>query len=50
MGPPLGNRKITIVAMDDSTMCTIDGDLDYIIEVPYQSVELIYRGGNWWII
>jgi hypothetical protein len=50
MGPPLGNRKITIVAMDDSTVCTIDEELDYIIEVPYQSVKLIYRDGNWWII
>jgi hypothetical protein len=50
MGPPLGNRKITVIAMDDSTMCTIDGELKYIIEVPYQSVHLICRDGNWWII
>ena len=50
MGPPLGNRKITIVPCEDSTMCMIDGELDYVIEVPYQSVHLIYRGGNWWII
>ena len=46
MGPPLGNRKITIVSEDG----TIDEELEYIIEVPYQSVHLICRGGDWWII
>jgi len=51
MGPPLGNRKITIVPnTDDSTTSLIDGKLSYVIEVPYQSVNLICRGGNWWII
>jgi hypothetical protein len=47
MGPPLGNRKITIVGQDDAL---IDGDDDYVIEVPYQSITLICRGGNWWTI
>jgi hypothetical protein len=47
MGPPLGNRKITIVTDNGSL---IDGGNNYIIEVPYQSVNLICRGGNWWII
>ena len=47
MGPPLGNRKITIVTEDGST---IDGDDDYVIEVPYQSVKLICRDDNWWIV
>jgi hypothetical protein len=47
MGPPLGNRKITIVTPDDSL---IDGLEEYVIEVPYQSVKLICRGDNWWII
>ena len=47
MGPPLGNRKITITTSDGSL---IDGETDYVIEVPYQSVNLLYRGGNWWII
>jgi hypothetical protein len=28
----------------------IDGDTEYVIEVPYQSVKFLYRGGNWWII
>ena len=50
MGPPLGNRKITIIPCQDSTNSTIDGDDSYVIEVPYQSVNLIYRGGHWWII
>ena len=44
------NRKITIIPCQDSTSCKIDGDDSYVIEIPYQSVKLIYRGGNWWII
>lgn len=47
MGPPLGNRKITITTSDGSL---IDGDDKYIIEVPYQSVNVLCRGGNWWIV
>jgi hypothetical protein len=51
MGPPVGNRKITIVPPDNGEPAIlIDGRLNYIIEVPYQSVNLICRGGNWWII
>lgn len=50
MGPPLGNRKITITAGDDSTVSLIDGDLSYVIVVPYQAVNLVCRGGNWWIV
>jgi hypothetical protein len=47
MGPPLGNRKITITTNDGST---IDGDTEYVIEVPYQSIRLLCRNGNWHII
>lgn len=47
MGPPLGNRKISVVTDDDST---IDGDDQYIIEVPWQSLSLIFRDKNWYII
>ena len=47
MGPPLGNRKITVTTSDSSL---IDGATEYVIEVPYQSVDLICRGGNWWIV
>lgn len=48
MGPPLGNRKITIVTAGGST--TIDSDPSYVMEVPYQSVKVLYRGGSWHII
>lgn len=47
MGPPLGNRKITITTTDGST---IDGETSYVMEVPYQAVRLICRGGDWHII
>jgi len=48
MGPPLGNRKITITTSDGSF---IDGETQYIIEVPWQAVHLIYSGSsNWYII
>jgi hypothetical protein len=47
MGPPLGNRKVTITTTDGSK---IDGDTNYVMTIPYESVTMIYRGGNWWII
>lgn len=47
MGPPLGNRKVTVTTSDGSF---IDGSSDYIITVPYQSVNIISRNGDWWII
>lgn len=47
MGPPLGNRKVTVTTTDGSK---IDGDTSYVMSIPYESVSLIYRGGNWWII
>lgn len=47
MGPPLGNRKVTVTTSDGSF---IDGSSDYIITVPYQSVNIICRNGDWWII
>jgi len=43
MGPPLGNRKITISG-------PIDGAASYVMEVPYEAVSMIYRGGEWHII
>jgi hypothetical protein len=48
MGPPLGNRKITIHPNSDESF--IDGDDTYIMEVPWESVTLFYRGGNWYKI
>lgn len=47
MGPPLGNRKVTVTTTDGSY---IDGADKYVIEVPYQSVNLFCRGGDWHII
>jgi len=47
MGPPLGNRKVTVTTTDGSY---IDGADKYIMEVPYQSVNLFCRGGDWHII
>lgn len=47
MGPPLGNRKVTIQATGASY---IDGTDKYVIEVPYQSLNIICRDGDWHII
>lgn len=47
MGPPLGNRKITVTTSDGST---IDGDSSYVMSIPYESVQLLYRGNEWHII
>lgn len=47
MGPPLGNRKITIVALGGAL---IDGAVNYILETPYSSVSLQFNNGNWYII
>jgi hypothetical protein len=47
MGPPLGNRKVTVTTTDGSY---IDGKDKYVMEVPYQSVNIFCRGGDWYII
>jgi hypothetical protein len=47
MGPPLGNRKVTVTTTDGSY---IDGIDKYVMEVPYQSVNVFCRGGDWYII
>lgn len=47
MGPPLGNRKITL-AVDGNG--SIDGQEEFVMETPYESVTVFCRGGNWWII
>lgn len=49
MKQPLNDRKITIISMDDENICSIDGELEYIIELPYQNVRLICRDNNWWV-
>jgi hypothetical protein len=53
MGPPLGNRKVAIVTVDDGsslTIPTIDGNTTYVMTVPWESVTLICRGGDWFKI
>lgn len=47
MGPPLGNRKVTILTSDGSK---IDGDSDYVLDTPYDCVTLLWRGNSWHII
>jgi hypothetical protein len=46
MGPPLGNRKVTVTTSDGAL---IDGADDYIITVPYGTITVFCRGGDWHI-
>lgn len=45
MGPPIGNKKVKVVS--DTT---IDGNSSLTLQNPYESVTLIYRGTEWYII
>jgi hypothetical protein len=47
MGPPVGNRKVTIATADGSL---IDGNPTCVLSVPYESIHLIFRGFEWHII
>lgn len=47
LGPPVGNRKITITTEDGSL---IDGNTDFVIAEPHEVLRLIYRGGEWHVI
>ena len=47
MGPPLGNRKVTIKATNG---VLIDGKSEYVIDVPYTAVTMLHRGGSWHVI
>lgn len=42
-----GSGKITIQPQFGET---IDGKVNYVISVPYQSVNPVFRSGKWWII
>lgn len=42
-----GSGKITIKPQNGDL---IDGKTSYIISVPYQSVNVVFRAGGWWII
>lgn len=48
MGPPMGNRKITILPSANTSL--IDGDTEYVMNIPWESVQLFCRDGNWFII
>lgn len=47
MGPPIGNRKVTVTTTDDST---IDNKINYILQNPYETITLLFRGENWHLI
>lgn len=47
MGAPIGNRKVTIYA--DNNL-KIDNKTSIILQQPYESVTLIFRGNAWHII
>lgn len=47
MGPPLGNRKVIVTCNNGAT---IDGSTEYVMSVPWESVTLVCRGGNWYIV
>lgn len=42
-----GSGKITI---QPSVGTLIDKKINYVISIPNQSVQIVYRVGNWWII
>lgn len=44
MGPPLGNKKVTIMAQGTNT---IDDNSSVVLGVPYESLSVISQGGNW---
>lgn len=47
MRPPIGNRKITIRCEND---ILIDGYDSYVIQTSNDSVSMIFKDGNWWIV
>lgn len=47
MGPPIGNRKVAIKAAGDQM---IDGVSFKTLQEPYESITLVYRGGDWHVI
>lgn len=47
MAAPMGNRKITVVSTLPNT---IDGNTSYVMQQPYEYVELLFRGPGWHII
>ena len=44
LGPPIGNKKVIVKAAGSQL---IDGNTSVVLQQPYESITLIYRGGNW---
>lgn len=42
-GPPIGNRKVTVVG-------SIDGKTKHVLQNPYESLTIIFRGSKWFIL
>lgn len=42
-----GSGKITV---QPQTGELIDGKVNYVISIPYQSVSCVFRAGKWWLI
>jgi hypothetical protein len=47
MGPPLGNRKVSIITDGD---CKIDSKESFVLQNPYESITLFYRDGSWNVV
>jgi hypothetical protein len=47
IGAPIGNRKVTIKATNSQK---IDGVTTKVLQQPYESLTIIYRGGNWHVV
>jgi hypothetical protein len=47
MEPPIGNRKVIVKPEPPSL---IDGQGDYTMATPYESVRVFRRGENWFTI
>lgn len=47
MGPPLGNRKVTITTTGTAT---IDGLSSIVMQNPWESVTVICRDDNWYVV
>lgn len=47
MGPPIGNRKVTIIP---KSIDFIDGGNSLTLQNPYEAISLVYRGNSWNII
>lgn len=47
MGAPIGNKKVTIIVEGGSK---IDGEEFIVLQNPYETIHLIFRGSEWHVI